>query len=167
MRISDWSSDVCSSDLVINHIFYGWIFFGLVILLVMLVALRWFDRPANDVAVDVSGLTGRTRFAGPAKAVLPAALAVPLLFAGWGMLAGGRSAPLPETMAVEAPPGWRDARADGAAWATRFDGADQRTHRQFANDKGQVVKDEVGGNEARAEGREERGRAAWRESGWG
>src|SRR3546814_483466 len=53
----------------IDHIFYGWIFFGLVILLVMLVALRWFDRPANDVAVDVGGLPGRTRFAGPAEAV--------------------------------------------------------------------------------------------------
>src|SRR3546814_6387713 len=116
MRISDWSSDVCSSDLYsvfaahlcfkswtrrivfvaaalattilanalraygtmvaaeiwgieaaggIDHIFYGWIFFGLVILIVMLVALRWFDRPANDVAVDASGLTGRARFAGP------------------------------------------------------------------------------------------------------
>src|SRR3546814_3704171 len=120
MRISDWSSDVCSSDLYsvfaahlcfkswtrrivfvaaalattilanalraygtmvaaeiwgieaaggIDHIFYGWIFFGLVILLVLLVALRWFDRPANDVAVDVGGLPGRTRFAGPAEAV--------------------------------------------------------------------------------------------------
>src|SRR3546814_15763682 len=87
----------------IDHIFYGWIFFGLVILLVMLVALRWFDRPANDVAVDVSGLTGRTRFAGPAKAVLPAALAVPLLFAGRseerrvgkGCVSTGRSRGLP------------------------------------------------------------------------
>src|SRR3546814_17512243 len=76
----------------------------------MLVALRWFDRSANDVAVDGCGLTGRTRFAGPAKAVLPAALAVPLLFAGWGMLAGGRSAPLPETMQVDAPPGRAGAR---------------------------------------------------------
>src|SRR3546814_4950068 len=98
MRISDWSSDVCSSDLYsvfaahlcfkswtrrivfvaaalattilanalraygtmvaaeiwgieaaggIDHIFYGWILFGLVILIVMLVALRWFDRPAD------------------------------------------------------------------------------------------------------------------------
>src|SRR3546814_21026008 len=103
MLISDWSSDVCSSDL--------------------------------------------TRFAGPAKAVLPAALAVPLLFAGWGMLAGGRSAPLPETMAVEAPPGWRDARVDGAAWAPRFDGADQRLLRQFANDTGQVVPVAIGGSD--------------------
>ncbi|HWW57380.1 MAG TPA: exosortase A, partial [Sphingopyxis sp.] len=75
----------------IDHIFYGWIFFGLVILLVMLVALRWFDRPANDAAVDVGGLDRPSRFTGPARAVLPAALAMPLLFVVWGLLVGGRS----------------------------------------------------------------------------
>ncbi|WP_447756287.1 exosortase A [Sphingopyxis fribergensis] len=138
----------------IDHIFYGWIFFGLVILLVMLVALRWFDRPANDAAVDVAGLGGTPRFAGMARAVLPAALAVPLLFAGWGLLVGGRSAPLPATMTVEAPPGWRDARVDGTVWAPRFDGADQRVLRQFANDRGQVVAVAIGGYERQAEGRE-------------
>ncbi len=140
----------------IDHIFYGWIFFGLVILLVMLVALRWFDRPANDAAVDVTGLEGSPRYAGTARAVLPAALAVPLLFAGWGLLVGGRSAPLPATMTVEAPPGWRDALVDGTAWAPRFDGADQRVLRHFANDRGQVVAVAIGGYE-RA-GRRARGR---------
>jgi exosortase A len=138
----------------IDHIFYGWIFFGLVILFVMLVALRWFDRPANDVAVDVNELDGPTRFAGTAKAVLPAALAVPLLFAGWGLLVGGRSAPLPPTMTIEVPPGWRVARADSTPWVPRFDGADQRAMRQFANDKGQVVTVAIGGYERQAEGRE-------------
>lgn len=138
----------------IDHIFYGWIFFGLVILLVMLVALRWFDRPANDAAVDVTGLEGSPRYAGTARAVLPAALAVPLLFAGWGLLVGGRSAPLPATMTVEAPPGWRDALVDGTAWAPRFDGADQRVLRHFANDRGQVVAVAIGGYERQAEGRE-------------
>src|SRR3546814_9403834 len=53
-----------------------------------------------------------------------------------------------------APPGWRDARVDGAAWAPRFDGADQRLLRQFANDKGQVVTVAIGGYERQAEGRE-------------
>ncbi|OHD10019.1 exosortase A [Sphingopyxis sp. RIFCSPHIGHO2_12_FULL_65_19] len=138
----------------IDHIFYGWIFFGLVILIVMLVARRWFDRAANDVAVDVRGLDGASRFAGTARAVLPAALAVPIAFAGWGILVGGRSAPLPETMAVEPPPGWRDARAGGTAWAPRFDGADQRLLRQFADDKGRVVTVAIGGYERQAEGRE-------------
>ncbi|MDO9361731.1 MAG: EpsI family protein, partial [Sphingopyxis sp.] len=138
----------------IDHIFYGWIFFGLVIALVMLVALRWFDRPANDAAVDIAGLDGPSRFAGSAKVVLPAALAVPLLFAGWGVLVGGRSAGLPATMTVEAPPGWSDARVGGMPWAPRFDGADQRLLRQFADAKGQVVTVAIGGYERQAEGRE-------------
>ncbi len=138
----------------IDHIFYGWIFFGLVILIVMLVARRWFDRPANDVAVDVNGLDGAPRFAGPAKAVLPTALAIPLLFANWAWLVGGRSAPLPATMAVEAPRGWSEARAEGMAWAPRFDGADQRLLQHFVDTKGRRVTVAVGGYERQAEGRE-------------
>jgi exosortase A len=138
----------------IDHIFYGWFFFGAVILLVMLVARRWFDRPANDVAVDVSKLGGVSRFAGPAKAVLPAALAIPLLFVAWGHLVGGRSAALPAVMAIAAPAGWNEARAEGMAWAPRFDGADQRQLRHFSNEKGQVVTVAVGGYERQAEGRE-------------
>jgi len=138
----------------IDHIFYGWIFFGLVILIVMLVARRWFDRPANDVAVDVNGLDGVPRFAGAAKMVLPAALAIPLLFAGWALLIGGRSAPLPETMMVAAPPGWRVAGADGTAWAPRFDGADQRLLRHFVDARGRRVTVAIGGYERQAEGRE-------------
>ncbi len=138
----------------IDHIFYGWFFFGAVILLVMLAARRWFDRPANDAAVDVRGLDGAPRFTGPAKAVLPVALAVPLLFAGWGTLVGGRSAPLPDTMTVEAPPGWAEARVETMEWQPRFDGADQRLLRQFANDRGQVVTVAIGGYNHQAEGRE-------------
>lgn len=138
----------------IDHIFYGWIFFGLVILMVMLVALRWFDRPANDVAVDVTGLDRVPRFTGPAKTVVPAALAVVLLFIGWGVLIGGRSAPLPETMAVETPRGWSETRAEGMAWAPRFDGADQRLLRHFSDTKGQSVTVAIGGYERQDEGRE-------------
>ncbi|GAO77798.1 MULTISPECIES: EpsI domain-containing exosortase [unclassified Sphingopyxis] len=138
----------------IDHIFYGWFFFGAVILLVMLVARRWFDRPANDAAVDVRGLDGVPRFAGPAKLVLPAALAVPLLFVGWGNLVGSRSAALPATIAIGAPPGWRDVRVEGMPWVPRFDGADRRQLHHFSNEKGQVVTVAIGGYERQAEGRE-------------
>jgi exosortase A len=137
----------------IDHVFYGWFFFGAVILLVMLVARRWFDRPANDAAVDVRGLDGVPRFAGPAKLVLPAALAVPLLFVGWGHLVGGRSAPLPD-ISLNAPPGWSEARAEGTTWAPRFDGADQRVVHYFVDEKRQRVTVAVGGYERQAEGRE-------------
>lgn len=138
----------------IDHVFYGWIFFGLVILVVMLVARRWFDRPANDVAIDVTGLDGPPRFVAAAKAVLPAAMAVPLLFFGWAILIGGRSAPLPTTMAVAAPSGWVVAPPKDTAWLPRFDGADQRLIRDFADDKGQRVTVAIGGYVRQAEGRE-------------
>src|SRR3546814_19394669 len=44
----------------IDHIIYGWVFFGLVILLVMLIARRWFDRPANDAA-EIGRASSRER----------------------------------------------------------------------------------------------------------
>ncbi len=138
----------------IDHIFYGWIFFGVVIVIVMLAARRWFDRPANDVAVDVTGLAGPPRFTGSAKAVLPAALAIPLLFAGWAMLVGGRGAPLPDTMIIGAPTGWRVAGAEGMPWTPRFDGADQRLLHHFVDDNGRRVTLAIGGYERQAEGRE-------------
>lgn len=138
----------------IDHIFYGWIFFGLVVLIVMLVARRWFDRPANDVAVDVAGLDGTSRFTGSAKAVLPAALALPLVFMAWAALVGGRTAPLPATMVVETPSGWSDASAGGAPWTPRFDGADQRLLRHFIDAGGRRVTVAIGGYERQAEGRE-------------
>ncbi|WP_428627947.1 exosortase A [Sphingopyxis sp.] len=138
----------------IDHIFYGWIFFGVVIVIVMLVARRWFDRPANDVAVDVSGLGGAPRFVGSAKALMPVALAIPLLFGGWAMLVGGRSAPLPATMTVEAPRGWSEVGAEGIAWTPRFDGADQRLLRHFIDTKSRRITVAIGGYERQAEGRE-------------
>ena len=138
----------------IDHVFYGWIFFGLVILLVMLVARRWFDRPANDVAVDVTRLDGAPRYTGPARVVVPAALALPLLFAAWGWLIGGRSAPLPTTMAIAAPAGWTATSPEQMAWMPRFDGADQRIVRHFADAKGRRVTVAIGGYERQAEGRE-------------
>jgi exosortase A len=138
----------------IDHIFYGWIFFGLVILLVMLVALRWFDRPANDAAVDVSGMGGVPRFAGAAKSVLPTVLAVPLVFAGWGMLIGGRSAPLPATMEIIAPPGWSEVILERPIWSPRFDGSDQIRIVHFVDGAGRRVTVAIGGYERQAEGRE-------------
>lgn len=138
----------------IDHILYGWIFFGVVILLVMLAAWRWFDRPANDVAVDVTKLAGESRFSGPAGAVLTAAIAVPLLFAGWAWLIGGRSAPLPPTMAIEAPAGWAEGIAGGTPWTPRFDGADQIRIIHFVDAKGRRVTIAIGGYERQAEGRE-------------
>ena len=138
----------------IDHIVYGWIFFGLVILIVMLIARRWFDRPANDAAVDVRGLEGVPRFVGAGAFVVPGALAIPLAFAGWAALVGGRAAPLAPTMPLAVPPGWSEAPGEGTPWRPRFDGADQRLIRQFVDARGRRVTVAIGGYERQDEGRE-------------
>jgi EpsI family protein len=86
--------------------------------------------------------------------VRPVALAVPLLFAAWGWLIGGRSAPLPETMAIAAPAGWIAASPEQMAWMPRFDGADQRLVRHFTDAKGRRITVAIGGYARQAEGRE-------------
>ncbi len=146
-----WGIDTAGG---IDHVFYGWIFFGLVIAAVVLAARRWFDRAADDAAVDVAGLGGRPRLVGPAIAVLPAALAIPLFFSAWGELSGVRTAPLPAEMAVMVPPGWSAASPPRLAWIPRFDGADQRVLRHFADSDGHRVAVAIGGYERQAEGRE-------------
>ncbi len=138
----------------IDHVFYGWVFFGLVVLIVMLVARRWFDRPANDVAVNVAGLDGVPRFAGPAGAVAPAALAIPLLFAAWATLIGDRSAALPATIPVATPTDWTPSSPQKMAWLPRFDGADQTIVRHFADARGRHVTVAIGAYRRQAEGRE-------------
>lgn len=138
----------------IDHIFYGWFFFGAVILLVMLVARRWFDRPANDAAVDVRALGGPPRFAARGRWLLPVALAIPLGFAGWAMLVGGRAAPLPESMPIVSPAGWQEHIVEQAPWTPRFDGADRVEVRHFADSAGRGVTVAIGGYERQAEGRE-------------
>jgi len=138
----------------IDHIFYGWFFFGAVILLVMLVARRWFDRPANDAAVDVRALGGSPRFAARGRWLLPVALAIPLGVLGWAMLIGGRAAPLPEPMPIASPPGWRELVVERAAWLPRFDGADRVEVRHFVDTAGRGVTVAIGGYERQAEGRE-------------
>jgi exosortase A len=38
-----------------DHLVYGWLFFCGITIALMLAARPWFDRPANDAAVDLSG----------------------------------------------------------------------------------------------------------------
>jgi exosortase A len=72
-----------------DHLVYGWAFFALVLIAVMLVARRWFDRPADDVAVDLNGLDRAARFTGSPIAVGVAGLAVLAIMLASGNAAAG------------------------------------------------------------------------------
>lgn len=46
----NWGHDYATG---LDHLIYGWVFFAVTLVAVMLVAHRWFDRPANDPAINI------------------------------------------------------------------------------------------------------------------
>ena len=49
----NWGHDYATG---LDHLIYGWVFFAVTLAAVMLVARRWFDRPANDPAINIERL---------------------------------------------------------------------------------------------------------------
>jgi exosortase A len=90
-----------------DHVFYGWIFFGVVIALVLAVGWPFFDRAADAIPVDATTLQGPVKFPLTAKAAMAAALALAALPFGWSALATAGASPVPATIALPEVPGWQ------------------------------------------------------------
>jgi exosortase A len=122
-----------------DHIVYGWFFFAFVMLVVMGIAWRFFDRKIGD-----PWLIERPMPVGPARSVLTAAIAtigfvlLPLL---WNATVGaaGRHM-LPHKVTLPDIAGWtRVDNVNGFPWVPRFDGADHRLLGHYRDQKGQQV----------------------------
>jgi len=137
-----------------DHIVYGWFFFAFVIVLVMLIAWRFFDRRIGAPWLD-SWRPSDHRV----RPVLPLALAavgIALLPLAWNgtVVAAGR-ATLPNPVALPQVPGWTPvAHATGYPWVARFDGADHRLYGRYRNAKGDTVDLAIALFGWQAEGRE-------------
>jgi exosortase A len=139
----------------VDHVVYGWVFFGIVIAAVMAVAWRWFDRSPNDGFVDVALLNpargGRIGLRAAAL-VLVAILAVPMAWSYWTFSQASTRA---VTVNLPDVAGWQ--RADNVAqtpWKPRFDGADAVGIGHYRNAAGQQVDMAIAAFAAQSEGRE-------------
>jgi exosortase A len=122
-----------------DHVFYGWFFFAIVLILVMAVGWPFFDRPIDDPAFDSAALAGPER---PSPSWVPLALlaliAAPLAWSS-AIAATGREA-LPHPIALPDVPGWQRAAPSAAhPWAPNFDGADHRLLGRYVNDRGDAI----------------------------
>jgi len=129
-----------------DHVFYGWVFFAVVMALCMAVGWRFFDRPVESAMIDPDAIIanplvhrlGAMRLS--ARVGLPAMLAIALGFIGWGASAGWLAAKLPEGVHVPAIKGWEpDATDGGMPWAPLHGGSDQHVHLRFRNGAGDTV----------------------------
>jgi exosortase A len=153
-----------------DHVFYGWIFFGVVIALVMAAGWPFFDKAADAVTVDAAQLQSPVRFALPTRLALPAAIALAALPFGWSVLATSAASPVPAQIALPDVPGWQ--RVDYQPlrpWKPSFAGASHELLGRYRNAAGQEADLYIAVYDRQSDGRELIGfgqGAVGRESDW-
>ena len=138
-----------------DHVFYGWIFFGLVIALVLAAGWPFFDKAADDVAVDEAKLQARVRFPLAAKVAVPALVVIAAVPFAWSTFVSSASSPVPAQIALPDVPGWR--RVDYApqlAWKPHFAKASHELLGRYRNAAGQEADLYIAVYDRQSEGRE-------------
>ncbi|MFV0645017.1 MAG: exosortase A [Sphingomonadaceae bacterium] len=144
-----------------DHIFYGWVFFALVIIALFAISWRYFDRSPDDPAIDVAEINRSPLLNWLAQAEISGKSAVICLclmvpgFAVWAMAAQRLEARLPDRMALPDIPGWEkvDAAPD-PAWHPQAEGADTRLLGHYRNQQGHQVDVFLAVYRSQGEGRE-------------
>lgn len=129
-----------------DHIFYGWVFFALVMGLVMVVGWRFFDRKVDAPLVDGDALAASPllarleRLALPLPAALGGIAALALAGLAWSAAASRIAAPMPDYIALPEVPGWHlDDHNPRFEWHPLHTGADHRLVARYTDSKGHVV----------------------------
>ena len=138
-----------------DHVFYGWIFFGLVIALVMAIGWRFFDKRADAPAFDPARLQSPVS---PTTTTLGAVIAVLLVAAvpfGWSAYVAAKPSPVPERIALPLVEGWQIVPYTPTVhWTPRFAGGSHYLFGRYRNDMGQEADLFVVVYERQSEGRE-------------
>lgn len=123
----------------LDHIVYGWVFFGLVMAIVLAIGWHWFDRDPDAAWIDIATLPRPARTADP---LLGAALVLALaaLFPSWSAAVTARADSLPARIALPQVPGWRQVPSTGqAAWSPNYPGVDHFLIGRYADPAGHEV----------------------------
>ncbi len=146
-----------------DHIFYGWVFFALVVGALLAAAWPWFDRHPEDLATGAALLRiphwlepyisfGRSRRTATMTAAI---LACVVSFALWNDAATGTRAALGDTIEFASVPGWTQTDYTPTYdWQPRATGADHRLIGRFIGPKGQQIDAFVALYADQGEGRE-------------
>ena len=121
----------------VDHLIYGWLFFGLVVLLLFWLAARWRESPLARAVPSTAG-----RGASP-QAVVRVSLACLLLAALWPALAlasqrdaGAVPPGSPVVLALPDPPAWQRLHDAVPAWQAPYAGTPARFAATYARQTG-------------------------------
>src|SRR3569833_245772 len=129
-----------------DHIFYGWIFFAIVMAVLLAVAWRISDRAPSDplVHADVIAasplLARRSRWRINGWSALAVIAALALLTGAWSARAMSLSAEIPARIDLPQVPGWqRVPYAPQLWWAPRAEGADRKLLGRYRDTAGHEI----------------------------
>ncbi|MXO59531.1 exosortase A [Altererythrobacter salegens] len=129
-----------------DHIFYGWIFFALVMTVLFAASWRFFDRAPDDTAPDPAAIANSPLLARldgfriDGRAALLAIGGMVLAVSLWSATTRSLEAPLPAAISLPQVPGWE--RVDYAPhewWEPRAAGADHRLLGRYRDAAGHEV----------------------------
>ncbi|UZK70216.1 exosortase A [Sphingomonas sp. S1-29] len=123
-----------------DHIVYGWVFFALVMVAVLAIGWRWFDRDPDAAWFDASLLQAIPRRTTDVFRATGLVIAIAVAAAGWAHVIDARTAPLPDRIALPQIPGWtRVPPATTAPWVPNYPGADRFAMARYADPSGSTV----------------------------
>ena len=129
-----------------DHVFYGWIFFAVVIALVLALGWRSFDRASDEPQIDAAAIAASPLLARLAQrrigagVALAAMLALALGGVAWAGAADRLEARLPARIELPGVEGWHRVEYNPRVqWEPRHGGADHRLLGRFADAQGDMV----------------------------
>lgn len=126
----------------VDHLIYGWVFFGIVILLMLMVGARWADAPAPEGG-PLTAVPGVGLPAGSARSLTIAAVGALLVaaspHAAQRLLALGVNTQPVQIAPLTAQPPWQAASQPPSAWVPSFKLASATSNAGYSNLEGQAV----------------------------
>lgn len=123
-----------------DHVIYGWVFFGIVILWVMAMGWPFFDRRADADAFDPAKVQFKVRCKIAMPSALSALLCNAVLPVAWSGYVSARHSPMPAQIALPQVDGWmRISSGSVIKWTPRFDGASHYLAGRYQNASGSKV----------------------------
>jgi exosortase A len=138
-----------------DHVFYGWIFFAIVIAAVMAIGWRFFDKDAGDLDFDAATWKPAAKSRMTFAAALAGILAVAIIPWGWSAMVAAQFSLVPKQIFLPKVNGWRAVTyAPQVPWKPRFDGAAHELIGRYQNANGKTADLYIAVFDRQGEGRE-------------
>ncbi|AUW58493.1 EpsI domain-containing exosortase [Sphingobium sp. SCG-1] len=137
-----------------DHVVFGWVFFGIMMTIVMLVAWPFFDRKPGDPWFDPANLQGSDS-SNAVTWIAPMAIAVAALAPALSSVMASRTAAVPASLSLPNVPGWsRSPAPQSYPWTPNFSSADSFAMGRYADAQGHAVDLAIAVYARQQEGRE-------------